>query len=168
MFGHNAFVWTPVNVLHAEAAWDYDGPYHSITPSNWGYNSWSNITWSDGSSGGSHATAESAVSYIETATQNPDSDLPYRISGFDTNPDLHKKSGNTNSPTTNPNPKDCPSENREDGADDTECGECLSGFTEDDTGVCVADAINDEGTNWLMIGGGIATVVVIGFFLMNK
>ena len=61
-----------------------------------------------------------------------------------------------------------PSENREDGADDTECGECLSGFTEDDTGVCVADAINDEGTNWLMIGGGIATVVVIGFFLMNK
>ena len=41
-------------------------------------------------------------------------------------------------------PADCPSENREDGADTTQCGDCLSGFTEDDTGVCVADSTDDD------------------------
>ena len=170
MFGHNAFVWTPVNVLHAEAAWDYDGPYHSIAPANAAYNSWSNITYSDGSFGGSFETAESAVSFLETTMHNPDPDLPYRIEGFDTNtdPNFDKKSGNTNSPTTNPNPKDCPSENREDGADDTECGDCLSDFTEDATGVCVKAINEKEDTDWLMIGGGIAAVAVIGYFVMNK
>ena len=35
-------------------------------------------------------------------------------------------------------PNDCAGENRVKGTDDV-CGSCLSGYTEDDTGMCVAD-----------------------------
>ena len=39
-------------------------------------------------------------------------------------------------------PVDCASENREDGEEG--CGDCLSGFEEDDTGTCVAVAEDEE------------------------
>jgi hypothetical protein len=54
--------------------------------------------------------------------------------------------------------KDCSTENREAVAGDTNtCGSCLSGYVEDETGVCVAetsvtaDVANTE-TNWLLYG----------------
>ena len=55
----------------------------------------------------------------------------------------------------------CATENRVANTDDT-CGECLSGFTEDSTGVCVADATEEEGPNYLLYGGGLALLVVGG------
>ena len=65
---------------------------------------------------------------------------------------------------------DCPSENREAGADDTVCGACLSGFTEDATGVCVADVVitdeTKEGTNWLLYGG-IGIAAIAGYFALK-
>jgi len=65
---------------------------------------------------------------------------------------------------------DCPSENREAGADDTVCGACLSGFTEDATGVCVADVVitdeTKEGTNWLLYGG-LAIAAIAGYFALK-
>ena len=66
---------------------------------------------------------------------------------------------------------DCPSENREAGADDTVCGACLSGFTEDATGVCVADVDTStdetkEGTNWLLYGG-LAIAAIAGYFALK-
>lgn len=66
--------------------------------------------------------------------------------------------------------KDCPSENREDGADATECGDCISGYTADATGVCIADVETDdatkEGTNWLL-WGGVAIAGIVGFQMMG-
>jgi len=59
--------------------------------------------------------------------------------------------------------KDCPSENREEGTDDTVCGDCLSDFTDDGAGVCVADTEDDTEpvkTNW-MLYGGVAVVAVL-------
>ena len=56
-------------------------------------------------------------------------------------------------------PVDCASENREDGEEGL-CGECLSGYEEDDTGTCVAIVEEEEESNTmrnLAIGG-----VVIG------
>jgi len=76
---------------------------------------------------------------------------------------------------TAPPDKDCPSENREDGATAWECGDCLSGFTEDATGVCIADVdtSTDEtdgatkgGTNWLLYGG-IGIAAIAGYFALK-
>ena len=67
--------------------------------------------------------------------------------------------------------KDCPKENREDGADDTECGVCLSGFTEDVTGVCVADVVtteeeSEDSKKWILLGS-VGIICVAGYFAMN-
>ena len=63
--------------------------------------------------------------------------------------------------------KDCATENRESGAKPGDCGDCLSGFTADATGVCVADVADETETetNWLIYG--VIGVALIGgiFFL---
>ena len=46
--------------------------------------------------------------------------------------------------------------------------DCLAGFTQDDTGVCVADVdAEEEETNWLLYGG-IAALVVVGGVMAKK
>ena len=91
---------------------------------------------------------------LATAMQNylddadPDSDP-------DTDPD-------TDSDTdTDTDPNDCASENRVKETDDS-CGDCLSGYTEDETGACVADSdeTEEKKTNWLL-WGGLAAVGVL-------
>lgn len=69
--------------------------------------------------------------------------------------------------------KDCSTENREAVAGDTTtCGSCLSGYVEDETGVCVAliktsgtaDVANTE-TNWLLYSViGVAAIGGIFYF----
>lgn len=66
----------------------------------------------------------------------------------------------------NGEPVDCASENREDAAGGEEgCGDCLSGFEEDDTGTCVAVAEDEEEESNtirnLAIGGVIIGVAYI-------
>ena len=75
----------------------------------------------------------------------------------------------------------CPSENRElkdlfthgDVKIGQKCGNCLSGYVEDDTGACIlevnadVDGEEETNTNWLMIGGGIAGVIALAFFGMG-
>ena len=61
----------------------------------------------------------------------------------------------------------CATENRAANTDGT-CGDCLSGFTEDDTGTCVADAAEaEEETNWLLYGGAFALLAVGGVMAMK-
>ena len=65
--------------------------------------------------------------------------------------------------------KDCATENRESGAKSGDCGDCLSGFTANATGVCVADVADDETeteTNWLIYG--VIGVALIGGILFLK
>ena len=72
---------------------------------------------------------------------------------FDSNNDCVAVSAN--------DPNDCATNNQEKNDDDT-CGDCLSGFTADATGVCVADEDDEETeTNWLLYGGiGVAAIAV--------
>ena len=62
--------------------------------------------------------------------------------------------------------KDCSTENREAGAKPGDCGSCLSGYTEDETGVCVADEVSSEDSNWLL-PVGVISVAVVGFMIMR-
>ena len=76
------------------------------------------------------------------------------------------RSGNGNgNGNGNGEPVDCASENREDGATDDVCGDCLSGFEEDDTGTCVAVAEDEEEESNtlrnLAIGGVIVGVAYL-------
>jgi hypothetical protein len=50
--------------------------------------------------------------------------------------------------------KDCSTENRESGAKPGDCGDCLSGYVEDEAGVCVAEIadVAETETNWLLYG----------------
>jgi len=129
-------MWTPVNVLQSEAAWDYEGEYHVISPSNTSYNPSSKLTYISGNFH-NFATPQRAIDWLEN--NSGEENTTYRIEGFDESDRYIGDVPVKNSPTENPNPTDCASENREDGADDSVCGDCLSGYTEDDTGTCVAD-----------------------------
>jgi len=70
--------------------------------------------------------------------------------------------GTTGSEDTDPN--DCASENRNVNTDET-CGDCLSGYSEDDDSICVADEPEEEEkkTNWLLYGGIAAAVAAFAF-----
>jgi hypothetical protein len=79
-----------------------------------------------------------------------------------------ENSPDTGSPSNaDTDPNDCAGENRVKGTDDV-CGSCLSGYTEDDTGVCVADVadVAETETNWLLYGG--IGVVALGAVLFMK
>ena len=66
-------------------------------------------------------------------------------------------------------PKDCSLENREAVAGDTDsCGSCLSGYTEDETGVCVADEVSSEDFNWLLPVGVISVVGFLYSFMIMR
>jgi len=66
---------------------------------------------------------------------------------------------------TDTDPNDCASENRVKETDDS-CGDCLSGYTEDETGACVADSdeTEEKKTNWLLYGGiaAVAAFALLG------
>ena len=61
-------------------------------------------------------------------------------------------------------PNDCATANRT-VKDDKTCGDCLSGYAENDAGDCVAEEEEKE-TNWLL-WGGIAVVAVIGYSILS-
>ena len=62
--------------------------------------------------------------------------------------------------------KDCSTENREAGAKSGDCGDCLSGFTADATGLCVADVADETETNWLLYGG-VAIALILSMGMMK-
>ena len=56
------------------------------------------------------------------------------------------------------------------------CGDCMDGYEENDDGKCVESQSNDEngetepqeGTNWPLLGGGIAVLGLGAYFVLNK
>ncbi len=57
------------------------------------------------------------------------------------------------------------------------CGDCVDGYEENDDGKCVESQSNDdengetepqEGTNWPLLGGGIAVLGLGAYFVLNK
>ena len=84
-----------------------------------------------------------------------------------TNPDFTPPATTGGTPPNgNGEPVDCASENREDGDTEDECGDCLSGYEEDDTGACVA-VVSDETkeTNWMLYGGIVVALGVGAYFV---
>ena len=190
MFGHNNISWTPINNLlmaemktfnatsfdveptdsskagqYVTATWTADPPHRNFT-----------LKFSDGSSGGSgHTSATALVNWLQANEVGPPGHKSKgqgvkfeSLSPADAGNDTGGSTGGDDGTGDGGTAKDCATENREAGATDTECGDCLSGFTADATGVCVADVADDETeteTNWLIYG--VIGVALIGgiFFL---
>ena len=151
MLGINEFSWTPINnLLMAE-----NRVFHSTTPNNIYARDGSGIYAGDERYSVHYADkvgtlmsrgAASLSDAIADATSGERShSTTYIINSYwDSDKDVALADPNLSPTATvfNPpadDPADCGSENREDGADDSVCGDCLSGYTEDDTGNCVAD-----------------------------
>ena len=146
MFGHNAFVWTPMKVFNAgtEAPSGYTGTFVIIR-----------------------------AKAIALAVASLPNGMYYKVEdGGD---------GRLKTDIIIDWETVCPSENRElkdlfthgDVKIGQKCGNCLSGYVEDDTGACIlevnadVDGEEETDTNWLMIGGGIAGVIALAFFGMG-
>jgi len=172
MFGHNPLNYGNLHtLLHnaetrtfrsgTEADWDYDGDLYTIEPAD------GNIAKLTDPEGQTELIGNADMPLVEATLKAieaiPD-DGVYRLQGYTKDDEVD------NSPTTNPNPPSCASQNRETNAttpvhSEGGCGDCLNGFTEDDTGTCVADVAED--TNW-MLYGGIAVVVIGAIFTMTR
>ena len=182
MFGHDVISWTPINNLlmaemktfnaSAEVTKDDSSNYYVIKPTNAGY-----VTYYSKSGeqvGSNYGNAE--MSMMETVN-SVISSLPdgstYIIDGFFPGEGVESSPATGGSSDTDSN--DCASENRVKGTDDV-CGDCLSGFAEDSTGVCVAEVSADETdetdeteTNWLLYGGiGVVALGAAVFFMKGK
>ena len=150
MFGHDAISWTPIkHLLMAE-----NRVFHSTTPNNiyardgggiYAGDERYDVQYADkvGSlTGRQSASLSDAIADAISGVRSHST--TYIINSYwDSDKDVALADPNLSPTATVFNP-DCGSENREDGADDTECGDCLSGFTEDATGVCVADTTNGD------------------------
>ena len=91
----------------------------------------------------------------------------YEVIGGDCMPGWREQEGTSGrSGNGNGEPIDCISENRQDGDTEDECGDCLSGYAEDDTGACIAK-VSDETkeTNWMLYGGIVVALGVVGYFV---
>lgn len=139
---------------YVKAKWLGDPPHY-----NW------QLTFTDGSNGnGGHDNATGLVKWLQNNDVGP---AGHKSRGqgvkFESLPDSDQATADAAPPPASDS--DCASENREDGATDDVCGDCLSGFTEDDTGTCVADAEDEEEKSNTMrnlaIGGVIVCVIGI-------
>ena len=177
MFGHNALNYANLGSLvlgaelkkfraSTEVSKDDTSNYYVIKPTNAGYVSY--FSKSGEKVGSNYGNAE--MSMMETVN-SVISSLPdgstYILEGFFPDEGV-ENSPDTGSPSNaDTDPNDCAGENRVKGTDDV-CGSCLSGYTEDDTGVCVADVadVAETETNWLLYGG--IGVVALGAVLFMK
>tara|TARA_R110000823_G_scaffold158_9_gene695 strand:- start:799 stop:1302 length:504 start_codon:yes stop_codon:yes gene_type:complete len=167
MFGHDALSnRISFNLLNAEfrtfragteAAWDYEGDVYTITESA------TPLVATMTDPQGNAVDWDSTDGTLANSVSNAIGDLApenyYRIAGF-TDATI------TNTSITDPNQKDCSAENREAGAKSGDCGDCLSGFTADATGLCVADVADETETNWLLYGG-VAIALILSMGMMK-
>jgi hypothetical protein len=170
MFGHNALSnKIPFNMLNAEfrtfkAATSLPADYttgdiyvikRNLTPAGVETNYWS--AYLDGAKIGDNF-GDNTGNDETAATTSAVNSLPDGSYYVTSDADLPSEGGDST----------CSSENREAGATDDVCGDCLSGFSEDATGVCVADVATDESaeTNWLLYGG-LALAGILGISMMK-
>ena len=180
MFGHDTLDYSNIGSLvlgaevktfraSTEVSKDDSSNYYVIKPTSAGY-----VTYYSKSGekignnyGNSEMTTAETVNSVIASL--PDGST-YILEGFFPDEGV-ENSPDTGSPSNaDTDPNDCAGENRVKGTDDV-CGSCLSGYTEDDTGMCVADedpADDTEDTNWLLYGGLGAVALVAVFFMKGK
>ena len=182
MFGHNNISWTPINnLLMAEmktfnaTSFDVeptagnegkynDAKWHSLTDSYW-----VQYEGNTGRSNSGKTSASDLTNWLSNVlARSKGQGITFsELSPADAGNDTGVSTGGDDG-TGGATAKDCATENRESGAKSGDCGDCLSGFTANATGVCVADVADDETeteTNWLIYG--VIGVALIGgiFFL---
>jgi len=111
------------------------------------------LTYDDKASGRKFSDIDPDRNTLATAMQ---ADLD------DYDPSVSDNGGTTGSEDTDPN--DCASENRNVNTDET-CGDCVSGYSEDDDSNCVTDEPEEEKkTNWILYGGiaAVAAFALLG------
>ena len=172
IFGHDSFVWTPVRVFNAgtEAPVGHTGPFVIIRAFGSGlrlYNEdgtrYAKPGWVAQTHGSTAETREVAIA--EAVAYLPDG-IYYKVEDGG--------SGKWKTDIIIDWETVCPSENRElkdifthgDVKIGQKCGNCLSGYVEDDTGTCIAEEIvgeTEEGSNWPMYAavGGLAALVLV-------
>jgi hypothetical protein len=52
--------------------------------------------------------------------------------------------------------------------DSSDCGDCQTGYTENDDGDCIADADDETGLSPLMIGGMVAAAALLALMVVKK
>ena len=183
MFGHDNISWTPINNLLMAEMKTFNATSFDVEPTAGNEGKYNDAKWYsstdsywvqyEGNTGRSNSGKTSAsdltnwLSNVLTMSKGQGitfSELSPADAGNDTGTGTGTGTGTSTA-------KDCPNENREAGATDTECGDCLSGFTANATGVCVADVADvaddetETETNWLIYG--VIGVALIGgiFFL---
>ena len=169
MFGHNPLNYGNIHTLlhNAETrifkATDYDiepdaGYSGKYTTFKWNGSNYI-PTFNDGSTGNAgNMNATQSANWVRTVLSKTKG---HGVKFESLSPDDEGTSGNGNgNGGGNGDPADCASENREDGATDDVCGDCLSGFTEDDTGTCVADAEDEEEESNFTRNFAIGAVIV--------
>jgi hypothetical protein len=174
MFGHNSFVWTPVKVFNAgtEAPAGHTGSFLYVSQGVDGRGpTWQLYNEDESPYYLPNYQVHSNWNSKESAIESIPDGIYYKVetpSPFvapdpagDCRDNLNRTSNQVRIGTTT------------DGSPQwgIECGNCLSGYVEDDTGTCIVEVIEDEeeeqGTNLLMIGGGIAGVLALAFFGMG-
>ncbi len=181
MFGHNNISWTPINNLLMAEMKTFNATSFDVEPTAGNEGKYNDAKWYsstdsywvqyEGNTGRSNSGKTSAsdltnwLSNVLASSQGQGitfSELSPADAGNDTGGSTGGDDG-----TGGATAKDCATENRESGAKPGDCGDCLSGFTADATGVCVADVADETETetNWLIYG--VIGVALIGgiFFL---
>ena len=180
MFGHNPLTYGNINTLlhHAETYTFKADDHFDVEPTDpakagqyvkakWlgdpPHKNWQ-LTFTDGSTGNSgFDNATGLVNWLQSNDVGPPSHKS-RGQGvkFNSLPD----SDQTTADAAPASDSDCASENREDGATDDVCGACLSGYSEDDTGVCVVSEVA-EGDNKLLYGGIGVGLLAVAYFALG-
>ena len=163
MFGHDALNYGNIGnlVLNVEAAPDYTGEFTSIEPKGSG-------VAARYPTGGEQwfANVPQAIAFVESGNHGQGEVAKiYRVVGFDEGDSRLTDGTTTTTNSTVGEPIDCASENREDAAGGEEgCGDCLSGFEEDDTGTCVAVVEDEEEESNTIRNLAIGGVVIGGIY----
>ena len=183
MFGHNALNYANLGSLvlgaelkkfqaSTEVSKDDTSNYYVIKPvANGTYvASFSKSGEKIGGNWGTGLASQPMAEKVNSLIASLPDGSTYILEGFFPGEGVENSPDTASPSDADTDPNDCAGENRVKGTDDV-CGSCLSGYTEDDTGVCVADedpADDTEDTNWLLYGGLGAVALVAVFFMKGK
>tara|TARA_B110000444_G_scaffold260494_1_gene307694 strand:+ start:1348 stop:1899 length:552 start_codon:yes stop_codon:yes gene_type:complete len=182
MFGHNALNYANFGSLvfgaelkkfraSTEVSKDDTSNYYVIKPVTSLYVSYFSKSGEKiGSNYGTGIASQPMIEKVNSAIASLPDGSTYILEGFFPDEGVENSPDTASPSNADTDPNDCAGENRVKGTDDV-CGSCLSGYTEDDTGMCVADedpADDTEDTNWLLYGGLGAVALVAVFFMKGK